>query len=172
MLRWLWHAVVLGVLGCLFAVAVAWTGWYTPSALRTSNFVSNWYLKLVRERGVSHRIGNIKVPDLKRPALIREGAGHYAEMCSSCHLAPGKTDADIRAGLDPRPPVLAKIAANLDPRRAFWIIKHGIGFTAMPAWGPTHDDQKIWAITAFVKDLPNISPAQYKAMTANFKDDD
>jgi len=32
----------------------------------------------------------------------------------------------------------------------------------MPAFGPTHDDEKIWDITAFVKKLPDMAPAQYR----------
>lgn len=170
-MRWLWHVVgTLVVLGVI-AMGVALTGWYNPGALRATNPVADWYLKLVRERGIAHRITSIQPPNLDDPALIKEGAGHYSEMCSSCHLAPGMTDSDIRHGLDPEPPDLVRMGNKIDPRRVFWAVKNGIGYTAMPAWGPSHDDQKIWAITAFVEHLPQISPAQYKAMTANFKDD-
>jgi mono/diheme cytochrome c family protein len=36
----------------------------------------------------------------------------------------------------------------------------------MPAWGRTHDDAKIWDIVAFVRLLPRMSAAQYRALTA------
>src|SRR3546814_6392165 len=49
----------------------------------------------------------------------------------------------------------------------FWIIKHGIKMTAMPAWGKTHDDRLIWDMVAFIRQLPSLSPAQYQAMTQN-----
>lgn len=38
--------------------------------------------------------------------------------------------------------------------------------TSMPAYGPTHDDRKIWAITAFVtQKLAKMTPEEYKAWT-------
>ena len=51
-------------------------------------------------------------------------------------------------------------------RRQFWVIKHGIKASGMPAWGKTHDDQRIWAMVAFLQKLPEISPAQYQILTA------
>jgi nitrite reductase/ring-hydroxylating ferredoxin subunit len=36
----------------------------------------------------------------------------------------------------------------------------------MPAWGPTHDDQRIWNMVAFLQRLPDLSAAQYQILTA------
>ena len=36
----------------------------------------------------------------------------------------------------------------------------------MPAWGPTHDDQRIWAMVAFLQKLPDLTPEQYQILTA------
>ena len=60
--------------------------------------------------------------------------------------------------------MLARVAGKIPTRELFWVIKHGIKMTGMPAWGPTHSDDKIWAMVAFVKTLPDMTPAQYKAM--------
>jgi hypothetical protein len=40
----------------------------------------------------------------------------------------------------------------------------------MPAWGKTHSDALLWDIVAFVRALPDMSPARYHALTANAKD--
>jgi mono/diheme cytochrome c family protein len=82
------------------------------------------------------------------------GAEHYDEMCVECHLAPGKEENELRAGLNPKPPKLAAPGDHRTPEHDFWIIKHGIKMTAMPAWGVTHDDRSIWAMTTFVQKLP------------------
>jgi mono/diheme cytochrome c family protein len=79
-------------------------------------------------------------------------------------------DSELRQGLYPLPPNLSQV--RVDPKDAFWIIKHGIKMTAMPAWGASHSDQAIWTIVAFLKKLPELSPAQYKTMTANTHDSD
>jgi mono/diheme cytochrome c family protein len=169
---WFQHILILLLIACSVALGCAWMGFYNPGALETPNVISDWYLKMVRENGISRRIRDLKAPPLNNPALIKEGAGHYAAMCSSCHLAPGMHDSDIRHGLSPVPPILSQTADKLMSTEIFWTIKHGIGFTAMPAWGPSHSDQKIWAITAFVKKLPNMTPAEYQALKAGFTDDD
>src|SRR3546814_14076730 len=67
-------------------------------------------------------------------------------------------------GLYPQASILFKVS-NRSASEQFWIIKHGIKMTAMPAWWKTHDDRLIWDMVAFVRQLPGLSPAQYQAMT-------
>jgi len=123
-------------------------------------------IDLLRDRSIEAHAHGIAVPDLDDPKLLAEGAEHYAAMCTGCHLAPGvHEDPELRAGLYPQPPNLARDAID-DPAEAFWVIKHGIKLTAMPAWGRTHNDDAIWALVAFVRKLPSLSPEQYQQMTA------
>jgi mono/diheme cytochrome c family protein len=79
-------------------------------------------------------------------------------------------DSEIRAGLYPQPPNLSQ--QPVDPREAFWVIKHGIKMSGMPAWGATHDDPTIWSMVAFLQKLPGMTPAQYKDMVAKAPPDD
>jgi mono/diheme cytochrome c family protein len=72
---------------------------------------------------------------------------------------------DIRSGLYPHPPNLAQ-GEELESRRAFWIVKHGIKMSAMPAWGKTLDDREIWNVVAFVRKLPGMTPEIYQRMAA------
>merc|ERR1712000_66730 len=51
-------------------------------------------------------------------------------------------------------------------QRQFWIIKHGIKASGMPAWGPTHSDERIWNMVAFLQRLPSLTPDQYQILTA------
>jgi len=140
-------------------------GLYNVAADHPHWRVTRQLLTQVRERSIEVRSQNLTVPDLSAPQLVATGAGHYAEMCTGCHLAPGMDSSELREGLYPKPPVLYKTGID-DPREAFWIIKHGIKMTAMPAWGKSHSDQAIWAIVAFLKKLPSMTPAQYQAITA------
>lgn len=163
-------AATLAVVVIAFGIFI-WSGVYNVAA-----DVPHWgatvsLLTLVRNRSITAHADGIVVPNLDDPKLISMGARHYAEMCTGCHLAPGMEGSELREGLYPKPPVLYKVGIK-DPARAFWIIKHGIKMTAMPAWGQSHSDQKIWAMVAFLKQLPTLSPAQYKAMTANAHDAD
>lgn len=128
------------------------------------------FLEMVRERSIAVHAQGIKAPALNDPALIMSGGADYNDMCVGCHLKPGMNDPELRAAMYPQPPDLTKVKRE-DPAQTFWIIKHGIKMSAMPAWGATHDDQRIWAMVAFLQQLPRLTPDQYQILTARGDDE-
>lgn len=163
--------VAVMVIAIIAGGVFIWSGVYNVAADNPHWELTKSLLTVTRNRSISEHASDIRVPDLNDPQLISMGAAHYAEMCTDCHLAPGMAGSELREGLNPKPPLLYKSGIK-DPARAFWIIKHGIKMTAMPAWGTSHSDHAIWAMVAFLRQLPNLSPAQYKAITANAHDSD
>ncbi|MDA3914429.1 cytochrome c [Oleiagrimonas sp.] len=154
--------IVLIVVAC---GAWVWSGAYNIGADAPHWALTKKVISVLRDRSIATRADEVKVPDnLDDPALLAEGAAHYHEMCTGCHLAPGMGDTEIRQGLYPKPPNLTHFAP--DPAEAFWIIKHGIKMTAMPAWGKTHDDQKIWAMVAYLQKQPHMSVERYRQLYA------
>lgn len=123
-------------------------------------------LKLARERSIAVRAADIPVPDLNDAELVRRGAGNYQSMCIGCHLAPGMAGTELSQNLYPAPPNLAQLGANGSPATTFWIIKHGIKATGMPAWGKSMGDEHIWGMVAFLQQLPSLDAAQYRALVA------
>ena len=121
-------------------------------------------LSIARDRSIEVRSRNIQVPDLSQEALIREGAGNYNSMCVGCHLAPGLAGTELSNSLYPAPPNLSKLGVDGHPAAAFWIIKHGIKSTGMPAWGKSMADPYIWGMVAFLQQLPSLDAEQYKAL--------
>ena len=121
-------------------------------------------VKIVRERSIESRAKDITVPNLENPKLVLQGAGQYAAMCAKCHLAPRMDDTGISLGLYPKPPDLSQ--TSVDPKVAFWVVKHGIKMSGMPAWGRSHDDLTLWSIVAFVSRLPGMEPQEYKDIVA------
>lgn len=158
-------AVMLGLYGYM------WLGMYNMGADSPHWRMTVSMLTMMRERSIEMHAAAVRVPrDLDDPAVILKGAGQYAAMCTGCHLAPGVTDSEIRPGLYPQPPNLSE--TRVDPREAFWVIKHGIKMSAMPAWGFSHDDATIWSMVAFLRKLPGMSPAQYRAIVAKAPPDE
>lgn len=127
-------------------------------------------LQTLRDRSIHLRSEDIKVPDLEDPQLILKGAGQYAAMCTGCHLRPGMAESEIRPGLYPQPPILAQ--TQLDPKDAFWVIKHGIKMSGMPAWGTTHDDPTIWSMVAFLQKMHGMSAAEYQDIVSRAPPDE
>lgn len=127
--------------------------------------VTSWFLHYSMRRAVSTQSLGIKVPDdLTDPALILKGAGHYETGCVMCHGAPGRDQSVIVEQLTPRPPYLAPRMDEWAPRELFWIVRHGIKFTAMPAWPAQQRDDEVWAVVAFLSALPDMSPQRYRRL--------
>ncbi len=152
--------VVLTLAGAFFVHS----GTYDVAATSPDNgFVTSLMRRTLHE-SVERRSEGIQVPPLDDPAMIREGLIHYYEMCATCHGAPGIKMSPIGQGLNPAPPELASKAEPDEAAEWFWIVKNGIKMTGMPAFGPTHTDQEIWAILAFVQQMPKMTPAEYQKM--------
>jgi mono/diheme cytochrome c family protein len=126
-------------------------------------------LQTLRDRSINVRSESLAVPNLEDPQVILKGAGQYAAMCTGCHLTPGEKDSEIRPGLYPQPPDLSQ--TRVEPKAAFWVIKHGIKMSAMPAWGGSHDDATIWSMVAFLQKLPGMTPEHYKDMVSRAPDE-
>jgi mono/diheme cytochrome c family protein len=164
--HWLIALLVAGALCALIGLAaiLIYAGVYNIAADTPHSQPVYWLLQTVRQQSIAARATRIVVPpDLTDPERIGAGAAEYAEMCSGCHLAPGMKRTEISQGLYPRAPELRR-GINLTPAQEFWVVKHGIKMTGMPAWGVTHDDELLWDVVAFLRKLPELSADQYQTL--------
>jgi mono/diheme cytochrome c family protein len=165
--RWLLMMAVLGGTALVALGAYVYSGHYNIAADQPHWFVTAKIIETLRDRSIESRAGDIVIPDLEDSRLVLKGAGQYDAMCSGCHLTPGVNDSEIRQGLYPQPPDLSKV--RIAHGSAFWVIKHGLKMTGMPAWGRTHDDITLWSIVAFINKLPGMTPQDYKEMVREAK---
>lgn len=144
----------------LIPTVMVWTGAVDVAADTPHSAAVFNLLETARERSIAARISGIEVPKLSDPEAVRRGAGNYDSMCAECHLAPGAHDTEMSRGLYPAPPNLAR-GEPIDPARAYWVIKHGIKATGMPAWGKSMEDHYIWDMVALLQVLPRMNAEQY-----------
>lgn len=157
--------LLVSVAFVLFAAIAVYSGLFNVAADEPHWGLTTRLLETARERSIGRQAGEVKVPDnLQDAKLVINGAGEYAEMCTGCHLAPGMKDTEMRVGLYPKPPTLTERGAQRTPAQQFWIIKHGLKMTGMPAWGLTHDDERIWSMVAFLRKLPALTPTAYQEL--------
>jgi mono/diheme cytochrome c family protein len=164
--RWLVAASLGGALLLVIGVAAfgIYGGLYNIAADAPHTQPVYWLLETVRERSIAARATGVVVPpDLADPKRVAAGAAQYAEMCSGCHLAPGMKRTEISQGLYPRAPELRR-GSRLTPAEEFWVVKHGVKMTGMPAWGVTHDDKLLWDVVAFLRKLPELTADQYQTL--------
>ena len=157
--------LVLGGAGLIGGMLFIYSGIFNVAADDPHTKPFYWLMETVRERSIAVRARDVEVPSLKDPAMIIVGGADFNEMCTGCHLKPGIEESEMVSGMYPRPPRLAESTRD-NPAETFWIIKHGLKMSGMPAWGPTHDDDRIWAMVAFLQQLPQLTPAQYQILTA------
>jgi len=162
--------IVLGIVATLLVGVLTWltvvyTGAYDVAATDPHADAVRWTLDTTVHRSVSSRAGDVDLPDLSSEALIAEGGGHYSESCVHCHGAPGQDPADWSRGMRPEPPHLAEAATEWTPEEIYWIVDNGIKMSGMPAFGPQHGAEAVVAITAFVNQLPGMTPEDYLAIT-------
>jgi hypothetical protein len=81
-------------------------------------------------------------------------------IAPSATARPAYRAATSPKAFTPQPPDLAKTAPLYSDRELFWILKHGIKMTGMPAWSD-HSDEDLWATVAFLKKLPGMSEQDY-----------
>ena len=154
-------ALVLVVLAQLIIIS---TGAYDIAATRDDYKLEQWLLSTTMKRSVARRADEVTVPAAFTDEQMQEGFRDFKDMCEPCHGAPGKKDSEVRAGMNPRPPDLTESARHWNRAQLFWIIKYGVRMTGMPAFGPTHQEQELWNLVAFVEQLPQIDAERYRAL--------
>lgn len=158
--------LVLGGLS-IGGVAVAgfvWSGAYNVGADDPHIAPVYALMETIRDQSIRSRVGSLKVPDLDDQGRILQGAGNYDAMCTGCHLKPGVRETELSKGLYPAPPDLTR--TEVDAAEAFWVIKHGIKASGMPAWGKSMEDEYIWNMVAFIRQLPTLDADAYQALVA------
>jgi len=148
-------------------VGFTYSGLYNVGASSPHSTFSNWLMSTTSRASIRRRAGEVDVPNLDDDELVRAGANDFDAMCVGCHGAPGQEPEAMGQGLNPSAPDLADSAAHLSPAELFWVTKHGIKMTGMPAWGVTHDDDALWPVVALLARLPELDADSYQALLAS-----
>ena len=173
------------LLGVLFTVVVAIVGVFTVVMSGVINIGADQghsplvynFLETARTRSIAYASKDIIVPDLEKVEMISSGGADYKDMCAGCHLSPGVESTDFSEGLYPKPPnftnaqVVDRYKTDAGAQQSFWAIKHGIMASGMPAWGASHDDDRMWAMVAFIRSLPELDESQYTMLTTRIDGD-
>lgn len=153
---------VLAVLMGLAGSAFVYFGVFNVAATREHNAWTYHLLHYAMLRSVKARARQVQVPDLSDAGRIRNGAVLYRQHCLQCHGAPGVEPHELAFGARPAPANLVEAGREWSAAEIYWVAKHGIKMTAMPGWKYRLSEQELWDLTAFVKQLPRISPVEYQ----------
>ncbi len=158
----------LAIIGVVAAGVFFLGGFYSVAGTAEDPGIVHWVLVRVRTASIVRHAHDAQPANFDDPANVQAGAREFAEHgCANCHGAPGVNWQKFSEGMHPDPPDLKDVVNELTPSQLFWIIKNGINMTGMPSFAAAGaKDDEIWKIVAYLKKLPYISEADYKAWTA------
>jgi mono/diheme cytochrome c family protein len=155
-----------GAAGAVIGLIVLRGGFYNISATESHYPL----IYTVFEEGLQYSIQNhardITVPALGAPEQLLRGAALYRDNCLQCHGGPGVAPSKHGMSMQPVPGPLVDADINWETRELYWITRHGIKMSGMPAWEYHLSDSDLWAVVAFVAAMPVMTPADFKGMTA------
>ena len=156
---------VAAALGAAVGAVVLQAGLYDVGATK-QHFQSVYsLLEHAMHRSVRLRARGVEAPAMDDPARIARGAACYQQKCVQCHGGPGVAQGEIGRSMQPLPGPLVDARSRWEPRELYWITRHGIKMSGMPAWEHRLSDADLWAVVAFVDTLPTLTPERYAAMT-------
>ncbi len=165
--------IILGVL-CLGTLgAFGWMGYQ----LFTTGFSAKpepHPLEIVVARQIRHLAipleqRNAQNPIPLNPDVMKESLAHFADHCATCHANDGSGQTPIGKNVYPKVPDLRLAdTQSMSDGEIFWIIRNGIRFTAMPAWGDGDpaEDKASWKLVHFIRHLPKLTPEELERMKA------
>lgn len=166
-------AVLAGLLGA--GAGALWLGarTYDVGATAPHSPPVEWALRRGMEASVRAHAEDVIIPEgtnLTDPRLAERAIGHYSVACAQCHGAPGHPAAPWMV-LYPPPSELTRpdVVSRWSDAELYWIIKHGIKDTGMIALGPTHQEPDLWAVSAFVRQLPEMSGERYHELVTRYQ---
>lgn len=159
--QWLFHSAIFASLLGVGGLLVALSGILPITASSGHWAATAAFLELAKKRAVWTHTLALEPPALDAPWLVLQGAGHYETGCRPCHGSPGERAPVIARSMTPHPPSLAARVPSWEPEELFYIVKHGIKFTGMPAWPALGRDDEVRAMVAFLRELPKLDARRY-----------
>ena len=117
------------------------------------------FIPIAVHASVAHHADEQLNPVAPTDENLIAGAEVYAELCARCHGIPGRGPSVLGASFYPPAPQFSVQPSAYTEGELFWIVKHGIRNTGMPAWGRLLTDQDIWQAVAVLHRLNSLPPA-------------
>ncbi|WP_165217488.1 c-type cytochrome [Affinirhizobium pseudoryzae] len=169
-IRWK-YIIAAAVAAPLLALLVAWSGLIGIGASSGHWAVTDWFLHWAMRSSTRTAAMGIDVPPFDNPEMLPMAAGHYEQGCSICHGSPAMDRSAVVFGMLPVPPDLKPRIPLWTDAELFQIVQHGVRFTGMPAWPTQVRKDEVWAMVAFLRQLPGMSAERYSELSGIHADE-
>jgi thiosulfate dehydrogenase len=159
MLKFLLGFVVAVVVVLAFGFCYVRFGFVNPRADLPVGHLESSISMPALDAAVDRRAPETQNPLQPTDANLVAGMKIYQSTCAGCHgdvLHPHTAFGD---SFYPRVPHFAEDAPDRPENQNFFIIKHGVRLSGMPAWNTMLSEQQIWQVTTFLSHMDKL-PAQ------------
>lgn len=156
-----------GVAATLFVVfgagfLVVNRGWFPVGADNAPGSLERRIARMAKNAYISAHAPRQQNPVAPTEANLSEGARLYEKHCSVCHGGAARRVSVLRTKFHPPVPQIVNHVPRDPDAEFYWITKHGVRMTGMPAWDGILTDAQIWTVVAFIKHTDNL-PAEARA---------
>jgi mono/diheme cytochrome c family protein len=152
------------LLGCLFTVCCffvgAWAilklGVYPINADAEAFWLEKKVAKMAIHSHLNKQTKDLKNPFSATPEVLNEGMKSFKSNCAGCHGSPTHVDATFADSLFPKAPQFGHKGLNDSSAEIFWLTKHGIRMSGMPAFGSMLSDDEIWKLATFIGNIEKL----------------
>jgi thiosulfate dehydrogenase len=147
--------VLIVALGLLFAL----TGFISMRADNPPSKLETVLAGHVMDASVARAAPKVTNPLAADEANLVAGAHLYREHCALCHGSPAYPKSLLADSLNPPAPQFVNDMADMPENENFYILQHGIRWTAMPGWKNALSEQQIWQTVTFLSHMHELPPA-------------
>ena len=126
-------------------------GWFPIGADNSPGTIERRLARTARHAYMAKYVPKIENTVQPTAANLIEGARAYERNCAICHGGAARSTSVLRTKFSPPVPQLVTRVPHDADAELFWVTKHGIRMTGMPAWDGVLSDDQIWKIVTFLK---------------------
>jgi mono/diheme cytochrome c family protein len=143
----------------LSALAIAELGLLPVNADGTHSRLEARIMPSVLHASVSRHASREANPLSVNEDNLKAGVATYKAVCARCHSTPGGNPSSYGQAFYPPAPQFSDRLPAYSDSELFWIIKHGIRNTGMPAWSGLLADEEIWQIVGLLRNSRDLPPS-------------
>src|SRR5205085_6438582 len=155
-------ALIVMLVDPILAMLIMVAGFWPIDATSQPPSAEAKIARLAFDASVSRAAPKLTNPLQSSSETLRAGMKFYQDNCAGCHGDAGKPSGWGTTSFYPRVPQFAKEPPDKPDWQLFWIVKNGIRYSGMGAWGGQASDEKIWEVATFLSHLKAL-PADVRA---------
>lgn len=161
--------------GCLFTLfsiaaigfGILWLGLFPVNADAEPYWLEKKLAHIAVDSYVERQIASLNSPLKDTPDVLMDGMKLFKSNCAGCHGSPSNTDPTFANAFYPKAPQIGIKGTHGKLEETFWITKHGIRMSGMPAFTTMLSDDEIWKISHFLNGLKELPPEIKNAFESN-----